>query len=131
MPTGSVKWFNAEKGFGFIKPDDGSKDLFVHFSAIRGSGFRSLPDLARVEFEVGEGPKGPQANDVRLADGAVAQAPATDARPPRRHEERPGSNFSSPPPGGFGDLSSRKGEQGRSRDRDKDRRRKRDSYDDN
>jgi CspA family cold shock protein len=130
MPTGSVKWFNAEKGFGFIKPDDGSKDLFVHFSAIRGSGFRSLTDGARVEFEVGEGPKGPQANDVRLADGAEAVASVPDVRPPRRHDERPSPNFSSPPPSGFGDRSSRKGEQGRSREREKDRRR-RDQYDDN
>jgi len=65
LATGSVKWFNAEKGYGFITPDDGSKDVFVHFSAISGSGYRSLDDEQRVEFDVTQGPKGPQAENVR------------------------------------------------------------------
>lgn len=65
MATGTVKWFNAEKGYGFITPDDGSKDVFVHFSAISGSGYRSLDDEQRVEFDVTQGPKGPQAENVR------------------------------------------------------------------
>jgi CspA family cold shock protein len=65
MPTGTVKWFNDAKGFGFITPDDGGKDLFAHFSEIQGSGFRSLPEAQRVEFIVAEGAKGPQATKIR------------------------------------------------------------------
>ncbi|GAB1819649.1 MULTISPECIES: cold-shock protein [Streptosporangiaceae] len=65
MAQGTVKWFNAEKGFGFIAPDGGAPDVFVHFSAITGSGYRNLEDGQRVEFEVTEGPKGPQASQVR------------------------------------------------------------------
>ncbi|WP_037357239.1 cold-shock protein [Amycolatopsis orientalis] len=65
MTQGTVKWFNAEKGFGFISPDDGSSDVFVHYSEIQGNGFRSLEENARVEFEVGQGQKGPQATGVR------------------------------------------------------------------
>ncbi len=68
--TGTVKWFNAEKGFGFITPDDGSKDCFVHFSAIQGGGYRSLDEGERVEFDIGQGQKGPQAENVaRLGGG--------------------------------------------------------------
>jgi CspA family cold shock protein len=66
MATGTVKWFNDDKGFGFITPDEGGKDLFVHFSAIKGDGFRSLPEGARVNYEAQEGPKGPNAVDVTL-----------------------------------------------------------------
>ena len=65
MATGTVKWFNDAKGFGFITPQDGGKDLFVHHSAIQASGFKSLEENQRVEFEVGEGQKGPQAQEVR------------------------------------------------------------------
>ena len=64
MATGSVKWFNGEKGFGFITPDDGAKDLFVHYSEIQGSGYRSLEENQRVQFEVERGTKGPQAVGV-------------------------------------------------------------------
>ena len=64
MATGIVKWFNAEKGFGFIAPDDGSADVFVHYSEIQGSGFRTLEENQKVEFEIGEGAKGPQAQPV-------------------------------------------------------------------
>src|SRR5690606_6692694 len=65
MTTGTVKWFNAEKGFGFISPDDGGADVFAHFSAISGSGYRSLEENQKVEFEITQGPKGPQAQDIR------------------------------------------------------------------
>ncbi|QPK79350.1 cold-shock protein [Corynebacterium lizhenjunii] len=62
--TGTVKWFNAEKGFGFIAPDDGSTDVFVHYSEIQGNGFRSLEENQHVSFEVGDSSKGPQAQNV-------------------------------------------------------------------
>ena len=65
MATGTVKWFNAEKGFGFIAPSDGSPDVFAHFSAITGSGYRSLDEGQNVEFEVVQGQKGPQAENIR------------------------------------------------------------------
>lgn len=65
MATGTVKWFNAEKGFGFIAPSDGGPDVFVHYSAIASSGYRSLDENQQVEFETIQGPKGPQADNVR------------------------------------------------------------------
>ncbi|HYP46014.1 MAG TPA: cold-shock protein [Propionibacteriaceae bacterium] len=65
MAQGTVKWFNAEKGFGFIEVDGGGPDVFVHYSAIASSGFRSLDEGARVEFETTQGPKGPQADNVQ------------------------------------------------------------------
>ncbi|MBD0292363.1 MAG: cold-shock protein [Jiangellaceae bacterium] len=65
MAQGTVKWFNSEKGYGFIAVD-GGQDLFVHYTAIQMEGYRSLEDGQRVEFEVGQGPKGPQAEQVRL-----------------------------------------------------------------
>ncbi len=64
MATGIVKWFNSEKGFGFIQQDDGGPDVFVHFSAIDTTGFKSLEENARVEYSVSQGPKGPQAERV-------------------------------------------------------------------
>lgn len=65
MAQGTVKWFNSEKGFGFIAPDgDGDDDVFVHYTEIRGSGFRSLEENQRVQFDVGQGSKGPQATGV-------------------------------------------------------------------
>ena len=65
MAQGTVKWFNAEKGFGFIEQDGGGPDVFVHYSAIQGNGYRSLEENQRVEFEVTQGQKGPQADQVR------------------------------------------------------------------
>jgi len=64
MARGTVKWFNDQKGYGFITPEDGSKDVFVHYSSIQGNGFKSLRDGQLVEFEVTQGPKGAQASNV-------------------------------------------------------------------
>ncbi|MFF5792431.1 cold-shock protein [Paeniglutamicibacter sp. NPDC012692] len=65
MATGTVKWFNSEKGFGFIAPDDGSPDVFAHYSAIATSGYRALEENQKVEFDTVSGPKGPQAENIR------------------------------------------------------------------
>jgi CspA family cold shock protein len=63
--TGTVKWFDEPKGFGFIKPDNGGSDLFAHFSEIKGGGFKTLAENQRVEFEITQGRKGPQASSIR------------------------------------------------------------------
>ena len=65
--TGTVKWFDEGKGFGFISPDDGTKDLFAHFSEIKSTGYKTLAENQRVEFEITQGRKGPQASNIRLA----------------------------------------------------------------
>jgi cold shock protein len=67
MATGTVKWFSNDKGYGFITPDAGGEDLFVHFSAIAGGGFKTLAEGAKVEFEVTQGQKGPQATDGQVS----------------------------------------------------------------
>ena len=93
MPQGTVKWFNAEKGFGFIAPEDGSADVFVHYTEIQGSGFRTLEENQRVEFEVGQSPKGPQATGVR----AVCCKPSLAAGPRHCSDD---DAVDSPPMGG-------------------------------
>lgn len=65
MATGTVKWFNSEKGYGFITQDGGGPDVFAHFSAIQATGYRTLEENQRVEFEITQGPKGPQADQIR------------------------------------------------------------------
>jgi CspA family cold shock protein len=67
MATGTVKWFNDAKGFGFIKPDDGGEDLFAHFTAIKGQGFKTLKEGQKVSFDVTTGPKGKQATNIQAA----------------------------------------------------------------
>ncbi len=69
MATGTVKWFNDSKGYGFISPDDGTEDVFVHFSSIVGTGFKTLAEGAKVEYEVEQGQKGLQATNVTLISG--------------------------------------------------------------
>lgn len=129
MPTGRVKWFNAEKGFGFITPDDGGKDIFVHFSGIRGSGYRSLEEGAAVQFEIGEGPKGPQAQDVIRTDGESAESPGRSPSTNVPRSQRSVSEFSTRPPT-FDERAARgKDSPRRSRDRDGPSKR-RDQYND-
>ncbi|MDQ3397955.1 MAG: cold-shock protein [Deinococcota bacterium] len=74
MATGRVKWFNGEKGFGFIEQDDGGKDVFVHFSAISGGGYRDLNEGDKVEYTVEQGAKGLQASNVTVSEAASSQA---------------------------------------------------------
>lgn len=70
MPTGTVKWFNDQKGFGFIEPQEGGKDVFVHFSAVEGTGHRSLYEGDRVEYEAVQEQRGPKATSVKVVQGA-------------------------------------------------------------
>src|SRR5471032_675351 len=86
MATGTVKWFNDAKGYGFITPDDGSEDLFAHFSAIQMQGFKTLKEGQKVSFDVTQGPKGKQASNIQNAYGAVFVAESL-------RDQRPGGFF--------------------------------------
>src|ERR1700712_4455996 len=83
MPTGTVKWFNDAKGFGFIEPDGGGADVFAHFSAIAMEGFKTLKQGSRVSFEVAEGPKGHLAQNI-LAEASLARPESAEPAPAQR-----------------------------------------------
>src|SRR5262249_60155362 len=86
MTQGTVKWFNGEKGFGFITQDGGGADVFVHFSAIAADGYRTLEENQRGEFDVTQGPKGPQAEHARPLEGRIPRVRRTQPDPrPSRH----------------------------------------------
>jgi cold shock protein len=100
-----VKWFNESKGFGFLTPDEGGQDLFAHFSDIQGRGFRTLREGQKVEYTIKDGPKGPQAAEIRSLE---PEPPAGD-RPPREFAPRPPRTDRGGPPGstGYGDRPPR------------------------
>lgn len=120
--TGVVKWFNAEKGYGFITPDDGGKDCFVHFSAIQGGGFRKLEEGQKVEFEVGQGQKGPQAENVTALDGGTGGGGAGGGDRGGRGGGREGGYGGGGGRGGRGGGGREGGRGGRDRDREYGRR---------
>ena len=95
MAQGTVKWFNAEKGFGFIAQEDGGDDVFVHYSAIQSQGYKSLDENQKVEFDVTQGPKGPQAENVRRS--LTTDQPSAEA-PPERVGPRALSGWCRRPP---------------------------------
>ncbi len=84
MATGTVKWFNDAKGFGFIEPDGGGADVFAHFSAIAMDGFKTLKQGARVTYEVTDGPKGQLARNIQAEDSIILPEPAPPMDPPHR-----------------------------------------------
>jgi CspA family cold shock protein len=96
MPTGTVKWFNDAKGFGFIEPDGGGADVFAHFSAIAMEGFKTLKQGSRVTFEVTEGPKGQLAQNIHAEIQPIRTEPAGE-RPPRQSKVR-APQFHAPAP---------------------------------
>jgi cold shock protein len=109
MPTGVVKWFNESKGFGFVTPDEGGNDIFAHFSDISGQGFRTLREGQRIEYDLKDGPKGPQAANIRSLDPEPARPPKREFsdRPPREYSDRPPRTYGDRPPGPPGDRPAR------------------------
>jgi cold shock protein len=88
MATGLVKWFNDAKGFGFITPDEGGADVFIHFSAIAMEGYKTLKQGARVSFDLTDGPKGQHAQNILMTEAAPAPTPTDHAQAPRKRESR-------------------------------------------
>ena len=88
MATGTVKWFNDAKGFGFIEPDGGGTDVFAHFSAIAMDGFKTLKQGSRVSFEIQQGPKGQLAQNIQAQPGPIQTQPVGTERPPRQPKVR-------------------------------------------